>query len=79
VKNKEFGEYSELKTRYMDIPITHYCDRLIVSGFIDTHIHFPQTEIRDEYANKVPTICKIGFDNSAGSSRAESKPYHLVL
>ncbi len=28
-----------------DTPVTHYKDALIAPGFIDTHIHYPQTEM----------------------------------
>lgn len=52
-KVKDFGDYNGLKNRYTDIPITHYPDRLIVSGFIDTHIHFPQTEMIASYGEQL--------------------------
>ena len=52
-KVKDFGDYNVLKNRYTDIPITHYPDRLIVSGFIDTHIHFPQTEMIASYGEQL--------------------------
>jgi len=44
-KVKELGNYADLQDKYRDLPITNYPGRLIVSGFIDTHIHFPQTEM----------------------------------
>ncbi|XGV99392.1 MAG: guanine deaminase [Leptolyngbya sp. BL-A-14] len=44
-KVKALGTYESLQSSYADIPITAYPDRLIVPGFIDTHIHFPQTEM----------------------------------
>jgi len=28
-----------------DVPLTHYRDALIVPGFVDTHVHFPQVEM----------------------------------
>ena len=38
------GHASELlPTLDADIPVQHYQDALITPGFIDTHIHFPQT------------------------------------
>jgi guanine deaminase len=52
-KVKDFGNYADLQIRYVDIPITEYCDRLIVSGFIDTHIHFPQTEMIAAYGEQL--------------------------
>jgi len=52
-KVKDLGNYEELKIKYANIPITHYPDRLIVSGFIDTHIHFPQTEMIASYGEQL--------------------------
>jgi len=41
-----FGHYDALKaTLSADIPVTQYRDALIVPGFIDTHVHYPQTQI----------------------------------
>ena len=31
------------------VPVDHYPDNLIVPGFIDTHIHFPQTQVIASY------------------------------
>jgi guanine deaminase len=28
-----------------DLPVTHFPDALILPGFIDTHVHYPQTEM----------------------------------
>jgi guanine deaminase len=52
-KVKDLGNYQELQAKYADIPITEYRDRLIVSGFIDTHIHFPQTEMIASYGEQL--------------------------
>ena len=52
-KVKDLGNYQELLAKYADIPITEYRDRLIVSGFIDTHIHFPQTEMIASYGEQL--------------------------
>ncbi|PZU94200.1 MAG: guanine deaminase [Pseudanabaena sp.] len=49
----EIGNYTDLRPKYADIPITNYSDRLIVSGFIDTHIHFPQTEMIAAYGEQL--------------------------
>jgi guanine deaminase len=32
-----------------ETPVTHYPDGLILPGFIDTHIHFPQTQVIASY------------------------------
>jgi guanine deaminase len=42
---KEIGFYEQLIDRYQEIPITSYPGMLIMPGFIDTHIHYPQTEM----------------------------------
>jgi len=41
----KIGDFAELfPTLAADIEITHYEKGLIVPGFIDTHVHYPQTE-----------------------------------
>lgn len=52
-KVKELGDYNDLRSRYADLPITHYPDHIIVSGFIDTHIHFPQMEMIASYGQQL--------------------------
>jgi guanine deaminase len=32
-----------------DLPVTHFPDALILPGFIDTHVHYPQTEMIASY------------------------------
>lgn len=46
---KEFGPYAELASRYPGIPTTEIRGRLIMPGFIDGHIHFPQTRALGAY------------------------------
>lgn len=42
----DVGLFSELiKTISHDIPVKDYSGRIIMPGFVDTHIHYPQTEI----------------------------------
>lgn len=50
---KELGTYESLQNKYREIPITAYPGMLIVPGFIDTHIHFPQTEIIASYGEQL--------------------------
>jgi guanine deaminase len=52
-KVKDIGSYEALQNKYADIAIADYRDRLIVSGFIDTHIHFPQTEMIASYGEQL--------------------------
>ena len=44
-KIKDFGPWSDLGESYSHLDIAAYPDRLILPGFIDTHIHYPQTEM----------------------------------
>jgi guanine deaminase len=46
---KAFGDYASLICDYPDLDITAYSDRLIVPGFIDLHVHYPQTEMIGAY------------------------------
>jgi guanine deaminase len=48
-----FGDYADLRSRYPTIAITHYPDRLITPGFIDLHIHLPQTEMIAAYGTQL--------------------------
>lgn len=52
-KVKELGSYESLKDKYSEIPITAYPEMLCVPGFIDTHIHFPQTEMIAAYGEQL--------------------------
>lgn len=36
-----------------DVKVEHYPEQLIVPGFIDTHIHFPQTEMIGAYGEQL--------------------------
>ena len=49
-----FGTWEEGKDLLSaDTPFEHYPDKLIVPGFIDTHIHFPQTEMVGAYGEQL--------------------------
>jgi guanine deaminase len=48
-----FGTYESLQNQYGNIPITTYPDKLIMPGFIDTHIHYPQTEMIAAYGEQL--------------------------
>jgi guanine deaminase len=47
------GHYEDLIQAYAEIPIVTYPNQLILPGFIDTHIHFPQTEMIAAYGEQL--------------------------
>ncbi|MDX3906418.1 MAG: guanine deaminase [Pigmentiphaga sp.] len=45
-KIAEAGPYDRLRSRVEGaMPVAHYPDALILPGFVDTHIHYPQTQM----------------------------------
>jgi len=44
-KIKAFGPYDKISSQYKDVDTTHIKDRIIVPGFVDGHIHMPQTRV----------------------------------
>ena len=49
-----FGTWNEGQNQLpKDIEVQHYPDQLIVPGFVDTHIHFPQTEMIGAYGEQL--------------------------
>ncbi len=50
---KELGEYESLYAKYVGIEIVSYPGMLIMPGFIDTHVHFPQTEAIASYGEQL--------------------------
>lgn len=50
----EVGPYAERAGRLArDVSVTHFKNALITPGFIDTHIHFPQTDIIGAYGKQL--------------------------
>lgn len=39
------GPHRDLAPLYPDLPVTHWPDRCIAPGFVDLHIHYPQTDV----------------------------------
>jgi len=39
------GSYSAVAPRHLDVTVTHWPGRILAPGFVDMHIHFPQTDI----------------------------------
>lgn len=50
---KAIGPYEQLKERYAGIPITDYPGMVMMPGFIDLHVHFPQTEMIAAYGEQL--------------------------
>ena len=52
-KIKDFGTYEQLQEKYAGIDAIAYPDKLIMPGFIDTHIHYPQTAMMAAYGEQL--------------------------
>lgn len=39
------GSWQALSARYAGVPVTHWPGRIIAPGFVDLHIHYPQTNV----------------------------------
>ena len=50
----EVGDYAELSVRYSsEGSIVHFKDSLIMPGFIDSHIHYPQYKVISSYGSSL--------------------------
>lgn len=52
-KIRALGTYADLVEEYGGIPTTHYPGHITVPGFVDTHIHFPQTEMMAAFGEQL--------------------------
>lgn len=50
---KALGDYATVQAEYPHVPVTHQRDRLMVPGFIDTHVHYTQTEMIGAYGEQL--------------------------
>lgn len=48
-----FDSYHKLRLDYPQLEIIHYPHRLILPGFVDTHVHYSQTEIIASYGEQL--------------------------
>lgn len=39
------GSHADVSRRHSDVPVTHWPGRLMAPGFIDLHLHYPQTDV----------------------------------
>ena len=49
----DFGDHADLRRRYAHLPVEEYPGRLIVPGFVDCHVHYPQTEVVAAYGEQL--------------------------
>ena len=49
----DFGDYAEISKRHPGVQVTHIKRRLILPGFIDGHVHFPQVRVLGAYGNQL--------------------------
>ncbi len=49
----EVGQSDELERKHPDTRVIDYGENLIMPGFIDTHIHYPQTEMIGSYGKQL--------------------------
>lgn len=75
------GSYDSLRDRVAGVDITHYPNSLILPGFIDTHVHYPQTQMIGAYGaqlidwlNEYTFVCEQQFADPA-HSRAVSRVF----
>jgi guanine deaminase len=47
------GDYGVLRSQYPDLALTHHRDRLLLPGFVDIHIHFPQMGMMAAYGEQL--------------------------
>jgi len=52
-KITQVGTYAELQGSLGGAPVVDYSGQIMVPGFIDTHIHFPQTEMIGAYGEEL--------------------------
>ncbi|HEY9733626.1 MAG TPA: guanine deaminase [Drouetiella sp.] len=46
---RAFGTYTDLSPKFPNLHVTHLRDRLILPGFVDGHVHVPQTRVIGSY------------------------------
>src|SRR5690625_890740 len=50
---QEFGDFNALKMSLGDTPVAHYPQGLILPGFIDAHVHYPQLQVLGSYGTRL--------------------------
>ncbi|MBS0538768.1 MAG: guanine deaminase [Proteobacteria bacterium] len=52
-KIADFGAYKDIARRHRGLKVTHIKDRIVVPGFVDGHIHFPQTRVLGAFGEQL--------------------------
>jgi guanine deaminase len=52
-KVEDFGPFADVSKRHPGLQVTHLPGRIILPGFIDGHIHFPQVRVLGAYGNQL--------------------------
>jgi guanine deaminase len=50
---KDFGDFEALQAKYAGVAISTHVGKLILPGFIDLHVHYPQTEMIAAYGEQL--------------------------
>ncbi len=50
---RDFGAFETVSSKYPKLPITHIKGRLILPGFIDGHVHVPQTRVIGSFGEQL--------------------------
>ncbi|MFA7394531.1 MAG: hypothetical protein WCZ88_19595 [Pigmentiphaga sp.] len=50
---QDFGAHDDIIARHPGLAVTHLTDRIIVPGFIDGHIHLPQTRVLGAFGEQL--------------------------
>ncbi|WP_019499597.1 guanine deaminase [Pseudanabaena sp. PCC 6802] len=50
---KDFGAFETLGAKYAELEVVSYQGKLILPGFIDLHVHYPQTEAIGAYGEQL--------------------------
>lgn len=51
---RDFGDYGAMSGKYPMAKVTHYPDRLIMPGFVDTHVHYVQSRVTGAFGKHKP-------------------------
>lgn len=80
------GDYATLAARAGDLPVIDHRPHLIMPGFIDAHIHFPQVQVIAswgaqllDWLNNYTFPAELGFSDPDHARRMASRFYDVLL